>query len=205
MNLIRFTSIVLFVCCSFLKGFTQDTLTLLNGNQFFVNIKEVNDYFIDYTDPIDKKIRLRSRELSTVFSYRKKEQSEVIIYQYNPEIGNIYQVEEMRHFMTGERHADQYYTPLVSNIISLLAGGYAGYAIAESEELAFIATPLLISSIVMIPGTRVKRNDYNQQLRTASPYRNGYKRVAKGKKFLGAFKLSIVGMTASILFVEAID
>lgn len=205
MSLMRIASIVLFICCTFSKGFTQDTLRLLNGNEFLVNIKQVNEYSIDYTDPLDKKIKLRSRELSTVFSYRQKEQNEVLVYEYNPEAGNIYKVEEMRNYMIGERHADQYYTPLITNIIGLLAGGYAGYAIAENEELAFIATPLLISSVVTIPGSRVKKNDFNQNLRAIPFYRDGYRRVARGKKFLGAFKLSAVGMAASILFFEAID
>ena len=180
----------------------QDTLRLLNGNVITVQIQKVDDREITYLHSFKGRNSLEKRELSTIFSYQKAQQEEVLVYSFNPEIGNIYKVDEMRNFMTGEKHADEFYHSRFTNILGFASGAIAGYTLSQEEEFVLLATPLLYSTIIIIPGSRVKKNVKNEDLIKQEPYRSGYKRVAKGKKFFGALKWSFVGMAASFAFAE---
>lgn len=145
------------------------------------------------------------KEKRNVFSFTKEGKSEVILYEYNPDKGNIYKVSEMRDFMKGEQEADQYYKSYLSNAFSVAGGILAGYYIADNRLLA-VATPLITSSIVIIPGAKVKKNALNEDYyKSNEAYRQGYKRVAKGKKFISSMKYGALSMLGSFVFFKFID
>ncbi|MBL4707205.1 MAG: hypothetical protein JKY48_02025 [Flavobacteriales bacterium] len=182
----------------------QDTLKLLGGDLLEVKIGKITDEKISYAGTHKSKRYFRSVNTEEVFSYRLKDKSEVLVYKYNPEVGNIYEVGEMYDYMIGGRHAEKEYRPLVSNIFALGAGIWSGYAISDGSHV-LIAAPLIFSSLILIPGTRVQKHDVNKNYRGNSAYRDGYKRVAKGKKFLNALKFSGLGMLGSFIIFEVTD
>jgi len=155
----------------------QDTLRLLNGNILLVQIGEIEKNEISFLQYNRGRKSFIKREKSLVFSFTKKDQNEVVLYQFNPEIGNIYKEQEMRNYLVGERHASEYYNSRFYNYISFAGGAVAGYLVADDKLLA-IAAPFVLSSIIIIPGARVKKNELNAALIDNSSYRDGYKRVA---------------------------
>lgn len=196
---------LLFLFLSFsLFGICQDTLRLLDGHVLEVKIKKISELEISYLRLKKNKELPGLLDREEVFSYKKKGEEEVQVYRYNPEIGNIYNLQEMKDYMVGEQHAREHYRPLVSNLIAFSAGVWSGSAIADGNHI-FVASPLVFSSLLMIGGTRVKKGEYNENYLKNNAYRDGYKRVAKGKKFFDAFKFSALGMLGSFIIFEATD
>jgi hypothetical protein len=56
-----------------------------------------------------KKTSFQVRTTDEIISFKKEGQPEVQLYKYNPEIGNFYQISEMKQYMIGERHVDLYH------------------------------------------------------------------------------------------------
>lgn len=183
----------------------QDTLRLLNGNILIVHIENITEYEISYSETYKGKKSFRSRELGTIFSYSKEKAPEIMVYKYNPEIGNLYKVPEMRNYIVGERHADQFYHSRFYNYLGLAGGAAIGYLISDNGSPALFVTPILYSAIVIIPGAKVKKNELNAELFSNNAYRDGYKRVAKGRKFFGSFTYSAAGMLAGLILFETLE
>lgn len=196
--------IVFIAVVGFSSVFGQDTLRFLNGKTLLVDIGMVAENEISFLLHGQKRKSLIKREKSLIFSYTKKGSQENIIYQYKPEYGNIYKVEEMRGYMVGERHAEQYYKARFYSYLAFATGALAGYAVTDDRGVA-IVSPIVFSSLIIIPGARVKQNELNRSLLKNDSYRAGYKRVAKGKKFMKSLKYGALGMAASILFFQVTD
>lgn len=194
--MIKFCGFQQLICFAFLlfngllNAQDRDSLKLLNGNIIPVKIEAVNENSLIYSQIIRGKIKLQRRDFNTIFSYIMNQQEEVIVYEYDPEIGNIYQREEMKDYMTGERHAEVHYQSAFYNYLGLLGGVGAGYYLAEEGEISMVAFPIIYSSIIIITGAKVKKHGQNEQYFSNGAYIDGYKRVAKGKKFLNALKFS---------------
>jgi len=191
-------NVFLFVLLSSIHtiSLAQDSLKLLNGKVIDVSIQEVNEEYISFVETYKGKANFRQRQLNTVFSYQELNKPEVIVYEYNPDIGNFYQVDEMRYFILGEQHADAAYSSALLNTISIATGATAGYFLAQGD-LAFVAFPLVYSSILIIPGTKVKKRPYNANYMDSDAYLAGYKRVARSKKFFNCLTFSGISMLAS--------
>ncbi|MEQ8625442.1 MAG: hypothetical protein RJQ00_03400 [Vicingaceae bacterium] len=185
-----------------IKG--QDTLRLLNGKIMDVSIQEINENSITFVETYKGKANFRHRQLSTIFSYQELNKPEVIVYEYQPEVGNFYQIDEMRNYILGEQHADANYSSGFLNAISIATGTAAGYFLAQGD-LAFVALPLVYSSILIIPGAKVKKRPYNTDYLNDEAYVAGYKRVARSKKFFNCLTFSGVSMLASFGVFKLID
>lgn len=194
--------VMLFVAGISLKA--QDTLRLLNGNTLYVKIGEINENTISFLRLDKAKKSFSERDKTDLFSYTREGGKEIFVYEYAPERGNIYEVKEMKMYMLGENEASDHYKSKVSNYFSFGAGAFAGYYLAQ-DKLFPIAAPLVISSVVLIPGVSVKKNEMNEAYRKTGPYRDGYKRAAKGRKFLSSFKYSAMGMLGSFVYFRFID
>lgn len=182
----------------------QDTLRTLDGEILDVKIERISEDEVTFSRIRKSRKTFSILEKEVVFSYTPKGQSEVLIYQYNPEIGNIYELNEMRDYMKGGRHARNDYNSILSTVLAFSAGVWAGSALSEGSHVV-VAVPLVFSSILMIPGSRVKKNGYNENYLKNKAYKDGYKRVANGKKFLSALKYSGLGMLGSFFVFNAID
>ena len=79
------------------------------------------------------------------------------------------------------------------------------HLLAEDESPLLFATPLIYSSIVLTTGVKIGKNPENVKLIDVPAYRDGYKKVAKGKKVFRSFASSGIGMLASFLVFSAID
>ena len=200
-----FNTILFFLLNSFASvTLAQDSLKLLNGRIMNVSIQEINDKTITFVETYKGKASFRQRELNTVFSYQEFNKPEVIVYEYEPEVGNFYQIDEMRNFILGEQHADTAYGAALLNTISMATGATAGYFLAQGD-LAFVAFPLVYSSILIIPGAKVKKRPYNAAYMNNEAYLAGYKRVARSKKFFNCLTFSGISMLASFGVFKLID
>lgn len=188
--------------CFFLNGVVaQDTLRLLNGNVMEVEIGSISETEITFKPQLSRGKSFQVRSTREIFSFQKQGKKEVIMYKYNPEIGNFYKEDEMRNFMVGERHAEDYHNTCVTKISAVGVGVVAGYFVADGGGL-IVASPLVFSAVMMIPKARIQKNDFNKDLRTNQPYRAGYRRVAKGKRFLNNLAYSTLGMIGSFVLFE---
>lgn len=199
--------ILVFAVCSLYSSQvkSQDTLRLLNGNVLDIKFIGISGVDLNYSEMFKGKSSIRTKDLSTVFSYKLRGEKEKIIYEYNPEAGNKYKIDEMRDFMEGQRQADRFYHSRTYNYIGLAAGLGAGYLLADDQSPVFFVTPLIYSAIIIAPGIKVKRNEMNKDLIDKVAYRDGYRKVARSRKFLGSFAYSGLSMLASYLAFSAID
>ena len=203
MKKIFFLALIIMLSSQLLKA--QDTLRWLNGNVSEVSIGTIGDREITFLPYRTNKKSFSIREKNLLFSYTKEGGKEIMVYKYNPEIGNIYQEQEMRDYIIGEQHADQYYSSRLYNYLSFAGGVASGYLVSKEDNLLAVTAPLLFSSIIIIPGARVKKNELNKDLSTNLAYKEGYKRVAKGKKFINSLKYGGMGLVGSILYFELLD
>jgi len=182
----------------------QDSLWLLNGNVLEIKFVNFSGIGLNYSEQYRGKTAYRSRDFNTIFSYKLKGKEETVIYK--PEEGETkYSVGDMRLYMRGLRQADQYYHSRATNYIGLAAGVGVGYLLANDESPVLFAMPVVYSGIVLATGVKIKKNALNKDLLTNGPYREGYKKVAKGKKVFGALKYNLLGTLASFALFKALE
>ncbi len=194
---------LLFILGSFYAN-CQDTLRLLNGKVIEVSIGSVSEEVITFQFKNTKKSSFQERTTNEIFSFKKNGQKEVQIYKYNPDRGNVYKIEEMKKFILGEQHADKYHGSVLTKVSAIAVGAVAGYYVAEGGGL-IAASPIVYSTLMMIPSVHVQKNKFNSDLRQNSPYRQGYSRVAKGKRFLNNLAYTAIGMVGSFIIFELAD
>ena len=194
---------LLFIVGSFYAN-CQDTLRLLNGKVMEVSIGSVSDEVISFQHKNSKNASFQERTTNEIFSFKKKGQKKVQVYKYNPEKGNIYKIDEMKKFIVGEQHADKYHRSVLTKVSAVAVGAVAGYFVADGGGV-IAASPIVYSTLMMIPSAHVQKNQYNTDLRENSPYRAGYSRVAKGKRFLNNLGYTALGMIGSFIIFEYTD
>jgi hypothetical protein len=183
----------------------QDSLKLLNGRILNVKIQRVTPEAIYYEHTSNNRSFEHHRELPLVFSYQKSGSEPIQVYQHNPEIGNVYTVPEMKLYMQGERDAYANYKSVPWNIASAAGGLAAGYYLNEGD-LAMIAYPLVFPALSILTGTKIRLEDVSKpKLITDPSYRDGYKRVAKSKKFISNLKFSVFGFLAGFGISKIIE
>lgn len=182
----------------------QDTLRLMNGRVIEVSIRDISEMKISYQLKNAKKVSFQERTTDEIFSFKKEGQKEVQVYQYNVERGNFYTIEEMKQFILGEQHADSYHRSTFTKISAVAVGSVAGYFMADGGGV-IAASPIVYSTVMMIPKVHLQRNNYNGDLRNIAPYRAGYSRVSKGKRFLNNLAYSAIGMIGSFVLFEYTD
>jgi uncharacterized protein YlzI (FlbEa/FlbD family) len=200
----KYLSLTLLFVVASLHANCQDTLRLMNGNVLEVSIDSVSERVISFQSRSSTKTSFQERTTDEIFSFRKKGQKEVLVYKYNPDIGNFYKVDEMKRYIVGEQHADQYHNTTLTKISAVAVGTVAGYFVADGGGVV-IASPILYSAIMMIPNARIQRNQYNNKLIENPAYKDGYNRVAKGKRFLNNLAYTALGMVGSFVLFEYTD
>ena len=153
---------------------------------------------------MQKKLVFKNEQLTKYSHSKKKGKKEVQVYQYNVERGNFYTIEEMKQFILGEQHADSYHRSTFTKISAVAVGSVAGYFMADGGGV-IAASPIVYSTVMMIPKVHLQRNNYNGDLRNIASYRAGYSRVSKGKRFLNNLAYSAIGMIGSFVLFEYTD
>ena len=184
----------------------QDTIVHKNGNIFLVDILHVDDDVVEYKLWNKKNERIFQLDKFSIFSISKKNQEEKVLYSYDPNIGNIYEVDEMRLYIKGEQDAQQNYSSPPATIAAILGGVAGGYVLGQGNILG-ITAPIIVPALISITGARVKPHTVRDiDYIYLHPYRQGYKRVAKKKKYLNALLTSTVSMLgATIISAAFID
>lgn len=198
-----YSMMLLFVVASFSAN-CQDTLRLMNGSEINVKIEVISEGSISFQPLNSKKTRVQVRTADGIFSFKKEGQPEVQLYKYNPEIGNFYQISEMKQYMIGERHVELYHKTRWTKISAAAAGAVAGYFVADGGGIV-TASPIFFASIMTLPKAHIRKNKDNVSIHEKFPYRDGYTRVAKGKRFLNNLAYSALGMIGSFVIFELAD
>ncbi|MFT6199118.1 MAG: hypothetical protein ACJARP_000396 [Vicingaceae bacterium] len=195
--------VLLFVVASFSAN-CQDTLRLMNGSEINVKIEVISEGSISFQPLNSKKTSFQVRTTDEIFSFKKEGQPEVQLYKYNPEIGNFYQISEMKQYMVGERHVELYHNTRWTKISALAAGAVAGYFVANGGGIV-TASPIFFASVMTLPKAHIQKNKDNVSIHNEFPYKDGYTRVAKGKRFLNNLAYSALGMIGSFVIFELAD
>lgn len=186
--------------------YSQDTIVHQNGNVFLVDIIDKEGEFVSYKlweVPESRTFRL---EKFVIFSLKEENKEEEILYEFNPDIGNIYLVDEMRIFIKGEQDAQKFYTSPIATIAGVLGGAVGGYLLGQGNLIG-IAAPVVVPALIFIPPVKIRSNAVrDEKYLNLIPYEQGYKRVAKKKKYLkslAACAISMAGATViSAVFID---
>lgn len=192
------TALFLLFSMAFHKLFSQDTIVHQNGNVFLVELIEIEEEYISYKLWNQENSRTFRLEKFATFSINRKNENEEIIYEFDPERGNIYEVDEMRIFIKGEQDAQAGFKSPLAIIAASIGGAAGGYLLGNGNFIgitALVAVPAIIS---IFPPKVKEESVRNPKYLPLEPYRLGYKRVAKKKKYLSslaACAISLVGAT----------
>jgi len=134
-----------------------------------------------------------------VFSY-KQNNKESLVYEFDTLSGNFLKVEDMKMFVYGERDAYQSFTPKITNVGGLIAGGIAGFMMQKDQSFLYLPAPLIYTTFTLLLPTKVNQKKLKDtQYLKEDEYLRGYERVARAKRTQGALKSSIVGMGVGFL------
>src|SRR5690606_2493517 len=143
-------NITLFLLCSMhlspLKA--QDTILHQNGNIFLVEIIDIGDEYVSYKLWNKNNEQTYRLDRFSIFSISRTNQEEEILYAYDPEHGNIYEVDEMRIFIKGEQDAQAGFNSPFAIIGGAVGGAAGGYLLGQGNFIgitALVVAPALIS------------------------------------------------------------
>lgn len=178
------------------NSFGQDTIVHRNGSVFIVDLIKESEYQIVYKLWGQANSRTFKLDKNSIFSIRKKQQDPTIIYHYNPEIGNKYQVDEMRLFVKGEQDAQDFGSPF-ANSLSIIGGAAGGYVLGQGGILG-ITAPMVVPVLINIFPPRIKKKTVrDDRFSSIEAYRTGYLREARKKRYLKSLILSSIAMGVS--------
>jgi hypothetical protein len=80
----------------------------------------------------------------------------------------------------------------------------AGYFVADGGGIV-TASPVFFASVMTLPKAHIQKNKDNASIHDKFPYKEGYTRVAKGKRFLNNLAYSALGMIGSFVIFELAD
>jgi hypothetical protein len=192
---------LLIVCClALFAGIcnAQDVITLLNGKAFDGRVTEVTPEVIRYESQRRGKVVQGEIDAYRVFSVTYGNGNTQIIYRQDTIAGNFYSVEEMQYFVQGEQDALKYYKAPEVTAAAFLLGGVGGFLLAE--ELFVIGVPLATAGLFSIPVVAINpKRVSNKENINKEPYRDGYKRIARGKRVMNGLKGGLAGTVAGLI------
>ena len=180
-----------------LATFAQDTIVHVNGGIFIVNLIEQDSQKVFYKLYDQPESRIFHLEKSSIFSISKGDGEQEVLYRYDPNIGNIYQVDEMRLFIKGEQDAGSRYRSRISNIASIIGGAAGGVVLGQGGILGLTA-PLVTSALLSIPNPKIRpKTVRDMRYYSLQAYQHGYLREAKKKRYLKSLLLSSISLGIS--------
>lgn len=166
----------------------QQKMLLLNGNEIEIKSYEMGDPYITYKKTNDKKNKTRIVERYDVFSIKKEDGTEDLIYK---EDSLTFTIEEARNYIRGEQAAKIFYNkPGVT--------GGAGIFGVGTCLLSFYSLPVPMLYSVVIgrfdpPKMQIPK-DYDLPYSTTESYRLGYNKKARNIKIQQSLKWGYIGL-----------
>jgi len=183
-----------------LKANAQDTILFFNGKVIDVNNLSVNDRFVTYNNP-KKPAKPHRIDRYRVFSIKKQDSSEQVLYQPNPVYDDL-SIEEMRYFIRGEQDAVAYYRP---TLLTIAAAG-VGIAAAPLGFYGLIVPPLFATITGNFSPNVSKQPIVERSLLDQELYIMGYQKKARDirirRSLIYGMSGFVVGFTAFAIFLN---
>src|SRR5690554_5693433 len=165
-------------------------------------------YTTDFTTPRSQKIPVVMKvgylDREDVFSVTYPSGSEKVYYAYDEAMGNVFQVDEMRAYVYGERDARAALSGKGWFYGGLALGAVSGYALRTS--VVSLAVPPVFALTANIPIIHIKERyiadkayQYNEN------YALGFEKYARNKNTIEALKGSAIGTVLGIITYVIID
>lgn len=174
----------------------QDTIVHRNGSVFVVDLLKEGEHQVIYKLWGQPDSRTYHLNKNSIFSIKKRNKATDIIYEYNPEMGNVYQVDEMRLFIKGEQDAQEFSSP-ASNLLSLIGGAAGGYVLGQGGILGITAPMVVPVMINIIPPKVKERTVRDKRFSSINAYRTGYQKEARKKRYFKSLILSSISLGVS--------
>ncbi len=191
------------IFCLFLSQFvfSQDLIYLLNGGILEGNVKGTEDGLIYYEVQKGKKTKLKSADLSRVFSVIKTNGEEEIYYEKDLESGFFFDEQQMKHFVFGAQDAVQYYHGNFHLLTAAAAGAVGGFLLYDS--FLVIAAPFGATLVGSLGKAHPNKSMVRDSKYLNDPaYVLGFERTANSRKvmraLLGAFVGTAVGVGVGV-------
>lgn len=176
----------------------HDTIYLMSGQQLIANVIGVGEPLINYRVQKKKKVKIQQIDAYRVFSIRFGDgRDEFMVYEPDTAKNRYYSVEQMRSFVYGQQDALKHFKGGVYNVLGLALGIPTGYSVlGEGGAVLGLPAPLFFSIPVLLNRTIPKKAVRNLSYLEDEQYREGFKRVIRGKRFFSVLKSSAFGMVA---------
>lgn len=187
-----------------ISGLCQDQVLMMNGQTITCKVLDDYSYEIKLEVPRKKeKTKTIYLDRSEIFSITKAGEEEHLYYEFDPEMGNNFTINEMRFFLAGEEDARIGYQPRGTFWVGVALGA-GGTVYAQGALLGTLIVPFAYTGFQLLPNIHIKEktirninHQYNEH------YAIGYERVARNKKIMAALKGSAVGIAIGLAVVIA--
>jgi hypothetical protein len=200
----------LLIAVLLIPGFlhAQDTLTMLNGNQKIVNVKEVNSrlLYISYQNVKKNRAKLKAIELLDVYSVGYKDSARQITYVQDSNLGLVLDVDQMGSYIHGEQYAKAHYKGVGYWVGGAVAGFGGPYFLNYFYGLL---VPAAYTGVVAaIPAGTKKLARQEPALYADAQFVDGYKHKVRKKSVMGALYGSLIGIgvagvTTAIIMISS--
>ena len=211
----RHIFVLLLIITNFLKGFGQDKITMLNGNELFGRIIDTTFMDVSFQEKAGSKTSKVERYRDFSINWENKES---ILYKQDTLLGNFYTEHEMRMFVNGEQDAiKNYKSPLIipGGIIAGIVGGFVQPLLVQSmapsdptkENPYKIAArpiftpivPIIYCTIIGAKWIKIKKHHVGNPLYLSEDtYIEGFDRSARSHRIQRAFWSSAIGLVAGL-------
>lgn len=183
---------ILFANSLLLKA--QENMLLINGKIVEIKDHTANDDYIFYHRTNDLRNRSRVAEKIDIFSIKKSDGSEEIIFQ--PDTVNGLSIEEARNYIRGEQAAMCYYHQQAHIGLSAILG-------AASSVLIFYSLPVPMLNAVVLgkfsPQKMQIPEGYDVPYSLTDEYHIGYQKKARNLKIQQSLKWGYIGLGVGLL------
>ena len=184
--------------------YSQDLIYLLNGGILEGKVKGTEGDLIYYEVKKGSKTKLRSADLSRVYSVISDDGSEKVYYKKDVESGFFFDKQQMKHFVFGAQDAVKYYK---GNLHTLTAGiaGVVGGVIFYNNFLVMVA-PFGATLIGSLGKAHPRKSMVRDTKYLNDPaYVLGFERTANTRKLMRSLLGAFVGTAVGVGVGYAVD
>lgn len=184
--------------------YSQDLIYLLNGGILEGKVKGTEGDLIYYEVKKGSKTKLRSADLSRVYSVISDDGSEKVYYKKDVESGFFFDKQQMKHFVFGAQDAVKYYK---GNLHTLTAGiaGVVGGVIFYNNFLVMVA-PFGATLIGSLGKAHPRKSMVRDTKYLNDPaYVLGFERTANTRKMMRSLLGAFVGTAVGVGVGYAVD
>lgn len=184
--------------------YSQDLIYLLNGGILEGKVKGTEGELIYYEVKKGSKTKLRSADLSRVYSVISDDGAEKVYYEKDVESGFFFDKQQMKHFVFGAQDAVKYYK---GNLHTLTAGiaGVVGGVIFYNNFLVIVA-PFGATLIGSLGKAHPRKSMVRDTKYLNDPaYVLGFERTANTRKMMRSLLGAFVGTAVGVGVGYAVD